>query len=153
MQGVLKHGLLFSLMVFFLGLVVLAPPALADEAAVKYRQTVMKSLGAHMGAMAAIVKGQVSVPGHAAEHGESIAAIGRMAKDLFPAGSDVGNTGALPAVWEQPEEFAKVVAEFETASANLVTAANGSDSAALGAAFGAVGKTCGACHRNFREKK
>ncbi len=152
MRGVLRDRLLFSLIAFFLGLMVLAPPALADEAAVKYRQTVMKSLGAHMGAMAAIVKGQVSHPDHVAAHAESIAAIGRMAKDLFPAGSDVGDTGALPAVWEQPEEFAKVVADFETASANLV-ATDGSDSAALGAAFAAVGRTCGGCHQKFRQKK
>ena len=105
-----------------------------------------------MGAMAAIVKDQVSHPDHVAAHAESIAAIGRMAKDLFPAGSDVGNTDALPAVWQQPEEFAKVVADFETASANLV-AADGSDPAALGAAFAAVGKTCGGCHQKFRQKK
>lgn len=120
---------------------------------IKYRQTNMDALGAHMGALAAIAKGQVSYTSHMAAHADAIAAIGKFLPDLFPEGSDMGKTRALPAIWEQPDKFAKAVKAFQTQSAKLAEVAASGDRAALGAQLGEVGKTCGGCHKPFREKK
>ncbi|MBL6927633.1 MAG: cytochrome c [Rhodospirillales bacterium] len=140
-------------MIFALLATVLTAPAMADEAAIKYRQAVMKALGGHMGSVAAIVKGNVAHSGHLADHGSAIAGIGKMTADLFPKGSDMGKTSALPAIWEKPGDFAKAVAAFETASADFAMAAKGGDMGAVGAALGKLGTACGGCHKPFRMKK
>ena len=151
MQGKLRKFLVIGLVSGALGLGLAAGPASANEAAVKYRQSVMSALGGHMGAIVAIVKGQVDHKDHLAGHADAIAAIGKMAKDIFPEDSMEGaDTRALPAIWEKPEDFAKAVSAFETASANFAKAASGGDMAAVGAALGQLGQSCGGCHKPFR---
>lgn len=127
-------------------------PASADEAAVKYRQSVMKAIGGHMAAIAPIVKGQIDAKSHLPGHANAIAAMGAATKDIFPKGSDVGETAALAAIWEKPDEFAKAVTAFETASAKFAAVAGGGDMQAVAAAFGELGKSCGGCHQSFRKK-
>lgn len=56
---------------------------------------------------------------------------------------------ALPAIWENMEDFQAKQAALREAVANLVTAA-GTDQAGLGAAMGGVGQACGACHQAYR---
>lgn len=153
MIGKFRKFIVFALITGFLGLGVLATPASADEAAIKYRQGVMKALGGHMGSVAAIVKGKVAHKGHLAGHADAIAAIGKMTGDIFPKDSGMGKTGALPAIWEKPDDFAQAVAAFEDASVQFAMAANGGDMGAIGAALGGLGKSCGGCHKPFREKK
>ncbi|MBL6946518.1 MAG: cytochrome c [Rhodospirillales bacterium] len=76
-----------------------------------------------------------------------------MTGDIFPKDSGMGKTGALPAIWEKPDDFAQAVAAFEDASVQFAMAANGGDMGAIGAALGGLGKSCGGCHKPFREKK
>jgi cytochrome c556 len=128
-------------------------PAQADEASIKYRQSVMKSIGGHMGALAAVIKGQAGAKSHLPGHANAVAAMAASAKDLFPKGSDAGaETAALPVIWEKPDEFAKAVVAFETASANFAGIAGGGDMQAIAAAFGDLGKSCGGCHQTYRKK-
>ena len=68
---------------------------------------------------------------------------------MFPAGSDKGETKALPAVWTDMAGFQKASAASMAAYDAMGKAA---DAAALGAAFAETGKTCGACHNTFRAK-
>ncbi len=119
----------------------------------KSPQAVMKALGAHMGWVAAMVKGTFAHWGRHSIYGSAIAGIGKMTADLFPKGSDMGKTSALPAIWEKPGDFAKAVAAFETASADFAMAAKGGDMGAVGAALGKLGTACGGCHKPFRMKK
>jgi cytochrome c556 len=71
----------------------------------------------------------------------------------FPAGSDKGDTKALPTVWTD-------WSGFETASKNLTTEATklvqlasaGASADELKAQFGAMGKACGGCHTTYRAK-
>ncbi|MBT3358982.1 MAG: cytochrome c [Rhodospirillales bacterium] len=148
MTGTFSKFVFLALLATFL-----AAPAMADEAAIKYRQAVMKALGGHMGSVAAIVKGKVPHSGHLADHGAAIAAIGNMTADLFPKESSMGKTGALPAIWEKPDDFAKAVGAFKDASQKFAMAAKGGDMGAVGAALGALGGSCGGCHKPFRQKK
>ena len=153
MQGKLRKFFVIGLVSGAMGLGLAAGPASASEAAVKYRQVVMKALAGHMGASAAIVKGEVAYKDHLVGHAEAIAAVGTMAMDIFPAESKgVGDTKALPAIWDKPEDFAKAVEAFETASTGFAEAAGSGDMAAIGAAFGKLGQSCGGCHKPFRSK-
>ena len=131
----------------------LVGPAVADGAAdIKYRQNHMKALGAHMGALAAITKGQAGSMEHAAGHAKAVAAIGTMMQDLFSADSAKGETAAKAEIWSMSDDFRKATGAFTAASAKLGEAAGG-DMEAIKAAIGEVGKSCGDCHKPFRAKK
>jgi len=152
MQGKLGKFFALALVSALFAFTLTAGKASADEADVKYRQAVMKSLGGHMASVVAIVKGQVDHKDHLAAHADAIAGMGKIVKDIFPEGSDMAaDTKALPAIWEKPDDFAKAVAAFETASANLAKAADSGDMAAVGAALGPLGQSCGGCHKPFRQ--
>ena len=111
-----------------------AIPALAQEdGAIKHRQSVMKAVGGHMGAMADLAK---------------------IAARVFPEGSDFGETRAKEESWSKPKEFAKVIQVFITESGKLAKVAGNGDVNAFIAQFQVMGKNaCGACHKQFREKK
>ncbi|MAN46281.1 MAG: cytochrome C [Hyphomonas sp.] len=71
----------------------------------------------------------------------------------FPEGSgpDSGvKTDALPAIWESPEEFNQIVADFQTEAAQLSEAAQTGDVEAIKVAFGETGQTCKSCHETYR---
>ncbi len=125
----------------------------AEDSTVKYRKSVMKALGGHMGATASIVKGEVGARHHLVAHAAAMSSIARMAGELFPKGSDKGDTRALPAIWEQPQDFAKTVQALEATTGGLVAAARSGDGNEIKNAFAALGKSCGGCHKKFRKKK
>ena len=125
----------------------------ADEADdIKYRKSVMKAIGGTMGGMAAIVKGKVKQK-HAVQLSSAMARLSEAVKDVFPEGSDFGDTRAKPDIWEKPKEFKASVAAFEKAASNLAKVSKSGDAASFAAAFGALGKSCGGCHKPFRAPK
>ena len=71
---------------------------------------------------------------------------------MFPAGSDKGETKALPTVWSDMAGFQAASKNADAAYDKLAVAAGSGDLAALTAAFGDTGKACGACHEKFRAK-
>ena len=125
----------------------------AEDSAIKYRKSVMKALGGHMGAAASIVKGEVGARHHLVAHAAAMSSIARMTGELFPKGSDKGDTRALPVIWEQPQDFAETVQALETATGELVAAARSGDGNEIKNAFATTGKACGGCHKKFRKKK
>ncbi len=124
------------------------------ENAIKYRQTIMKTLGGHLGAIAAIAKGEVSVSDHAARHAAAIASITEMMPDIFAenTGPDSGvKTRATAAIWQETDKFQQVIAVAQAEANKLVEVASSGDAGAIGAQLGALGKNgCGACHTGFR---
>ncbi len=127
-------------------------PALADGE-IKYRQAVMKSIGGHMGAISGIIKKGTANRANLVTHAQGMADLAGIAATVFPEGSDFGETEALPAIWEKPEDFKKAVKMFEDAASAFNMAAKSDDMAQIGPAFGNLAKTCKNCHENFREKK
>lgn len=123
-------------------------------ATIKYREAMMKAIGGHWSAIATTLKEGDSV-GAIADHAAAVAAL---AKDLAPAfaegsGPMDGDTNALPDIWEKKDDFAKVLAAFQTESAKLADVAKGGDKKAIAAQFGATGKaSCKACHDGFKKK-
>ena len=131
-------------------------PVSAGEGAIKYRQSVMKAVGGHMGAMATILKGEGGNKADLKGHAHALAELAKIAQNIFPEDSSQidGVTRAKDDIWDKPGEFKAVLKAFETESAKLAKVAQGADAAAFGDQFSALGKkACGTCHKNFREKK
>ncbi|MDH3279609.1 MAG: cytochrome c [Gammaproteobacteria bacterium] len=125
--------------------------AAEPEDIIKYRQSVMKSVGGHMGALTQIVRGKVEYPDDVQYHVESIARSMKTVLSLFPVDSDFGETRALESVWSKPDDFKKVAEAAAIAAGDLVQAYSKS-SADIGEKFEALGEACKACHKDFREE-
>lgn len=126
-------------------------PAGAPADLIKYRQREMGAIGKHFGAIGMIVEGKVNRPEDLLGHTAALVELSRDLASQFPKGTGPadGETSALPKIWEDAEGFAKAVAAFETATAELHKAAEARDMAALPAAKEKVGDACGGCHDNF----
>lgn len=121
-------------------------PDSVDEI-VKMRQALMKEDGG-------ILRGAGNLAGD-----EAVAAMEKMLVNfghipaLFPEGSDSGaDTKALPAIWQNWDEFQAIVETGKTAIQSALDAAKAGDTAAYTAALRDVGQTCGQCHSTFRAK-
>ncbi|MFL6246083.1 MAG: c-type cytochrome [Thermoanaerobaculia bacterium] len=121
----------------------------------KYRQTVMKAMGAHMSAMSLVVKKKVTRRTQLAAHAEAIRALSGDLPALFPAGTGAAKvkTAALPAVWSQPQNFVAAARTLERESAKLAELARKGDARGFDAQFEKVGAACNACHKAFRQKE
>jgi cytochrome c556 len=141
----------------FLFVIVIAFPALAaDQAAdvVKYRQSVMKAMAAHMTAMSLVVKKQVSDRSQLAAHAAALRDLSGGLTKFFPrgTGSDKTKTAAKNEIWQRFPEFESGFAKLQRESAALADAAKRSDAKAFDAQFENAANACAACHRTFRVK-
>lgn len=108
----------------------------------------MQAIGGHMGAITTIVRRNIHSE-RLAFHAQSLAELAKLAPALFPAGSDVGASEALPAIWEDEDAFARALEAFEEAASDFQrTIAAGDD---VRAAFRQLGQSCKRCHDDYRE--
>jgi cytochrome c556 len=133
-------------------LIVLRPaPACSQADAIKLRKDNFHALSAQM---RDIVQGLGNgLPVSAMQN--SVAAADqalRRLPSLFPAGSDIGDTRALRAVWAEPDRFRTTYDAALARMSNLVAAAAQSDRSEFGAAVGRMAAACGDCHAGFRAK-
>ena len=118
---------------------------------IKYRQAVMSAQGGHMSALARVVQGEADFAADIPAHARALSDLSTMVIPTFPEGSLEGaETDALPVIWEDWDDFTVAADALETASEDLVAAAEGGDMTAIAAAFGEVGRTCRSCHDTFR---
>ena len=132
-------------------------PALgADQAAdiVKYRQTVMKAMGAHMKAVSMIATKQIGNRSQLAGHAAAVRSLAAGLTAFFPKSTspDKIYSESRPAIWQHWSDFEAAAKTLERDSANLVAAAKGKDEHALAAAVDTTNKACGGCHKQFREE-
>ena len=125
--------------------------ALAQADVIKERQENRKQTAATMRAIKGIVDAKGPTAGAVAEAAKLKTLEAAFVK-LFPAGSDKGETKALPTVWSDMAGFQAASKNAEAAFDKLAVAAGSGDMAALTAAFADTGKACGACHEKFRAK-
>lgn len=79
----------------------------------------------------------------------SIASESKSVVGMFPAGTNVPPTEALPEVWSKPDDF-KAAAEKAIATADeMLAAVNAGDFAKVKSAYGAMVKLCDGCHDSF----
>ncbi len=152
MKRSLGHAVIGSLAVAFAGIA--AATAAQDPAnVIKYRQMVMTSIGAHIGAIVTVIKGEVSFTGHVAKHARALHAASLMIPDIFPPGTDVGETRAKPDIWQNWAKFEAAYKALQREAEELARVADSGDMAAVGAQLQNVGKACGGCHKPFRKEK
>ncbi|MEZ5922948.1 MAG: cytochrome c [Hyphomicrobiaceae bacterium] len=128
----------------------LAVPAVqaADDPIVQ-RKAIMKDVGAAAKIAGGMLKGDVAFD---ADKAKLIGATWHSAAmafgHYFPAGSDQGDTTAMPKVWETMDDFNGKLASFATDAA-AIGAAEGEDGvkAAIGKAF----ENCKGCHEAYRK--
>ncbi len=130
---------------------VVAWSATAPADAIKYRKAVMEALSSHVAAFMLINFGKVEHQDHLKAHANALADLGAQAKVLFPAGTDVGDTDALPLIWKEQDRFTKLLGDLGTSTAKLRDAVAANDKAGTMAAFKAVGEACKGCHDRYRE--
>ena len=84
-----------------------------------------------------------------------IVQLSQQASGWFPAGTgpDVGKTRAKPDIWQNSQDFAAKLRNFQAAAHAFNSAASGSDSGAINAAFSQLGGTCKACHDTYRAEE
>jgi cytochrome c556 len=125
--------------------------ALAQADVIKERQENRKQTAATMRAIKGIIDAKGPTAG-AVEQAAKLKTLEAAFVKMFPAGSDKGETKALPAVWTDMAGFEAASKNAEAAFDKLSVAAGSGDKAALTAAFTDAGKACGACHDKFRAK-
>jgi cytochrome c556 len=135
----------------------LSVPALAaDNAAgvVKYRQSVMKAMAAHMTAMSLVVKKQVSDRSQLAAHAAAVRDLSGGLPKFFPrgSGSDKIMTAAKNEIWQRFPDFEAESLKLQHESNSLTDAAKRGDAKAFDAQFENVANACAGCHRTFRVK-
>lgn len=120
-------------------------------AVVDARRAALKQAGGAMKTLADHLKEGKGTP---ADVEKSVAVLRDVAGKIdgwWPKGTavGVGNSEALPAIWEKPDEFKQKAEAFKTAVAGVP--ADAGDKAAFGKQLGAVGASCKGCHMAFRE--
>jgi cytochrome c556 len=133
----------------------LAAPAMAQfakpEDAIKYRQSAFALMGAHMGRLAAVVKGEVPYNKEdVARNAAIISTLSSMPWQAFGPGTEGGK--AEPAIWKESAKFKSAADKMQAAVAELNTAAQSGNPENLKKALGATSQTCKACHDDFRKK-
>jgi cytochrome c556 len=143
------------------GLVTLvASVALAQEqdtpesVAVEVRQGHMLNYASNLGVIGPMAQGNAAYDAAAAQAAaDNIFHLASIHQDRYwlpgTSSEEFEGSHALPAIWENPEDFAsKQAALLEAATA--LQAAAGTDLAGLQGALGGVGQACGSCHQAYR---
>jgi cytochrome c556 len=128
-----------------------ATVAFAQGDPIAERKENRKQAGAAMRAIKGIIDAKGPTVG-AVEQAAKLKTLEAAFVKLFPAGSDKGDTRALPAIWTDWAGFQAASKAADAAYDKLAVAAGSGDQAALATAFADTGKTCGACHTKFQAK-
>lgn len=118
---------------------------------IKERKDNRQELRKAMGAVKAVVDAKGD-PKSVVPIAENMVKIEAAHVKLYPAGSDKGETKALPAIWTDMAGFQAASKNASDAMGKLAQVAASGDIAAVGAQFGAVGGACQACHDKYRGK-
>jgi cytochrome c556 len=123
------------------------------EAAIQYRQSVMKAIGGLMGTSVGQLRDGLD---YGPEMGEVASALQALTGDipaLFPEGSDFGETDAKPEVWENRKGFEEASSKMREQVDGFSSAVKTGDRRKMLGAFKAMGDACKACHQDFRVKR
>ena len=139
---------LFASLALVVGVGLGAPSDLeAQRKVVEYRQSLTQAFRMHMGGVGAAM-GDAAPMGHAVHHARAFNGMALALANAFPAGSEGGRSVA--AIWSGRDGFMDRVTAIQTATADLVEAAESGNAEAISAAIQAVRGTCGACHQTYR---
>ena len=127
-------------------------PFQRPDDAVKYRKAALTVMSNHFGRIGAMANGRAPFDAKAAA--ESAAIVETMSKlpwEGFVAGTDKGDTRALPKIWTEQAKFNEAAERLQADTAKLNSAAKTGNLDAIKTAFGATGQSCKACHDAYRK--
>ena len=123
------------------------------DALIKYRQDIMHALMGHNNAIKAIINGKVPHRNQLAMHMAAMKDLFAQLDTFFPEGSDLGETEAKDAIWDNPEKFSDTIDRARKAFADFETALKQDNPATARKAVREFGKeSCGNCHKLFKKK-
>ncbi len=137
--------------------ITLALPASAQsfakpEDAIKYRKAAFTVMAANFGVLGAMANGRIPMDAKAAaDAGAAIEAVSKLPWAGFGAGTDKGDTRALPEIWTQQAKFKESGDKMQAEMTKLAAAAKTGNLDNIKAAFGPTAGTCKACHDAFRK--
>ncbi len=123
----------------------------SPDALIRYRQTTMKSMGAHMSAIKFVVDGKVTNRALLAAHAQAVHGVSLGLTDLFPK-LERSPSAARPEIWSDPKGFRAAAAVLERESSRLAVLASKNDWKAFDAQFARVADACEGCHRKYRQR-
>lgn len=123
------------------------------EDQIKMRRAALTLMNWNFGPIGGVVKGQRAYNrDEVVQLAERVAFLSHLPWEAFGAGTDSGDTRALPAIWSNPDKFKAAQDRLKAEAAKLVDAAKSGDQGQLKSQFGATAKACSACHDDFRRK-
>lgn len=157
MKGTLKAGLsLFAAAGFTLSLISGASAsAFSDgDEAVEYRQQALQLVRENFSFMASMVRGEIEFDGEVFERrATALHHLSHIPWDGFrDAGENHQGSGdALPAVWENWDDFESRYTQFQEDAKNLAEVATSHDVGTIRSAFMATAGNCRQCHDRYRD--
>ncbi|MCG7537462.1 cytochrome c [Pseudoalteromonas sp. OOF1S-7] len=122
------------------------------EDAIEYRKAVFQLIRYQTGDMGDMLKGKIPFDAERfKQRANNAARLSAMPWEAFPAGSDKGDTDALPAIWTDRATFDKKAQDFADYAQKLAVAAESGDKKIIGAAFKNWAKGCKDCHKSFQD--
>ena len=120
---------------------------------IEYRKDVMLSMAAHLTALTSLLAEEMEFDdSHVAAQATSLGLSAQLVSSLFPAGSDSGETAALPGIWQRPEQFLARAEAAEREGRNLEAAAESGDREFMVQSLKRLADACRNCHREFRSE-
>lgn len=126
-----------------------ATPSLTPEQIVAARQSAYILSGGSFAAMKAAAESGADVR-TLAFPARSLARWARTLPTMFPAGTDLPSSKALPTVWSDRAGFEARATAYADAAQALAQAAQGGDRAAFLTQWAAVRQTCSGCHDTYK---
>jgi cytochrome c556 len=130
----------------------------AHAGVIAKRRMAMRAIVSDMKTIAGYLKANKGGPADVAKSAMAISNISKVVSELFPTGTGMARypavTGAKPAIFSDNVGFKKAAMTTASAAENLakVASAPNAGKKEIGMAFGAVGKSCGSCHKVYRQK-
>jgi cytochrome c556 len=142
-------------MIVLVCLAVLFTVALAqeDEAMVQYRQKVMTSQSASMGAINDILKNKLPYSNHIFTHAQAIQRMSSLVPEAFKKDIATGKTDAKPEIWKEWDKYTAAAEALGQEAAKLAEVAQKGDMAMITDQAKKVGEACGSCHKPYRKPK
>ncbi|MFN4140977.1 c-type cytochrome [Aestuariivirga sp.] len=141
---------------YILTALILSSAAMAHEGSsgiVLERMELMKVMEREMKAIGGMLLSEQSIdPASLQPHVKALHEACHTIGNKFPPGSDGSHSHALPAVWERPAEFQRLMKQLHEASELLLeTSWSSTDRQKLMSATKGVGSVCQSCHEQFKK--
>jgi cytochrome c556 len=118
--------------------------SMSPEQMVERRQEIMRENGRTLRDLATMA------PADAAAAAETMIQNFTDLPVLFAEGTIVGDSRALPLIWEEKEAFDAIFADAKEHATAITAAAQAGDTAAIAAEAREIGGYCGQCHDKYR---